>query len=179
MKTGYYKNNPNLDFDSLANDFIREFDELKGDQFNFTFSANDMLHGFCDIFAEILAKEFNPDYKVYSLLSSSDGYLVHCYCMFFDNDKKYYVDIRGITDDFEEFISEFSDFIETEDEQELLNAELIVPWNFNLAKQNRDYMMGTTFEKELVKISKEIINSQKDFYNPEQLKEQEEIEVER
>ena len=172
MNTGYYFCNDELDFTGLEDKFLTRFSVKNGDEFDFTFSANDMLHGFCDIFAEVLAEEFNPNYQVYSLLDPSDGYLTHCYCVMFDGYKKYYADVRGITDDFNEFISEFADFVDTEDEQELLNAGLIVPYNFNMAEHNRDYMQGTSFEKKIVELSKQIIMRQKNYYDPAQIKEE-------
>ncbi len=170
MHTGYYEDNSKLDFCPLENEFLTKFSVKNGDEFDFTFSANDMLHGFCDIFAEVLAKKFNPNYQVYSLLDPSDGYLTHCYCMLSDSDKKYYIDVRGITDNFNEFISEFADFVDTKDEQELSNAGLIVPYNFNMAEHNRDYMQGTNFEKKIVELSKQIISHQEEFYNPSSIK---------
>lgn len=158
MHTGFYVNNEQLDFSVLEYKYQKEFSTATGDAFDFSFSACDMLHGFCDIFAEALHKECGAEYKIYSLLDSEDRRLTHCYCMTFQNGKRYYADIRGITDSWEEFLSEFADFVDTEDEQELLNEGLIVPYNINMINQDRDYLNGTDFEKKMMEISLQIVH---------------------
>lgn len=63
------------------------------------------LHGCCDYFAEALSQVFG--YEVDSLRNNRG--LIHAYCIFCENEITYYIDARGITDDYEEFIQEFSE----------------------------------------------------------------------
>lgn len=63
------------------------------------------LHGHCDEFAETLSERFG--YEIHSLWNSDEDSLIHAYCFKFMNDKAYYIDARGITDNWDEFIEEF------------------------------------------------------------------------
>ena len=77
------------------------------------FDAQVYLHGLCDVFAKELQNKFG--YKAMEV-DDEDGYLVHAFCVVKrKNDwKTYYIDVRGITADSEEFFSEFEDFIDIE-----------------------------------------------------------------
>lgn len=76
-----------------------------------TFDANTFLHGVCDIFAYALAKLFN--YTIYQVVDDN-GYIVHAFCIYRKNNTNLYIDARGITSDYDDFISDFEDFFEDE-----------------------------------------------------------------
>lgn len=63
-------------------------------------NAYSFLHGFCDTFAKALHDKYNYDIQI---ITDKDNNLIHAYCVK-DN---FYIDIRGIIDDFEIFIQEF------------------------------------------------------------------------
>lgn len=80
------------------------------------YCIGEMLHGHCDIFAIQLGrvlKEKNIPFQ-YCILSSEDEGLIHCFLYVCDenihNNTELAIDVRGITDDFEEFFDEFADF---------------------------------------------------------------------
>lgn len=67
--------------------------------------ADMFLHGYCDIFANILHKVYG--YEMMALFD--DGALVHAFCVSDIGGIPVYIDVRGITADAAEFFSEFGD----------------------------------------------------------------------
>lgn len=63
------------------------------------------LHGSCDIFAEQLRK-ICTDYDIYKI-EDKDGIHVHWYAQTVYKDMPLYIDVRGATSSFDEFLSEF------------------------------------------------------------------------
>lgn len=67
------------------------------------------LHGYCDIFAYRLRDLFG--YQICNEYEDENcEHLIHSYCKFNYEGKDYYIDIRGITDDYDEFRNEFADW---------------------------------------------------------------------
>ncbi len=65
------------------------------------------LHGSCNIFAQHLNETYG--YRV-EMLYEEPGQLIHAYCTYKSSSgKTYYIDVRGITDSFEELVQEFID----------------------------------------------------------------------
>ena len=64
------------------------------------------LHGECDIFARYLSDKYG---YMMSALYEEPNQLIHAYCTNEVNGVVYYIDVRGITDNWEEFIREFYD----------------------------------------------------------------------
>ena len=64
--------------------------------------AADFLMGYCHIFAFALHKRFG--YDVYSFSNNS---FVHWCCISEKNNNNFYIDVRGITDDYLEFLDFF------------------------------------------------------------------------
>lgn len=99
-----------LDKESL----IREL----GEQIDFGFLGNepkcknfgpdDFLHGYCDIFACMLHDKYG--YPIEKIIDE-DGLLIHAYCVCKQYNRTLYMDIRGATDNWEEFLEEFDDFM--------------------------------------------------------------------
>ena len=72
----------------------------------------DFLHGYCHIFALALHNQFH--YPIY-VIKNSNNEIVHFYCKDIFKDKPIYIDVRGITNDFDTFANEFEDFINKQD----------------------------------------------------------------
>lgn len=62
------------------------------------------LHGCCDLFAKRLNQVYG--YQIYSIYNNEDE-LIHAFCICEVNDIVFYIDIRGFTNNFTEFINEF------------------------------------------------------------------------
>ena len=67
-----------------------------------------ILHGYCDICADILHKQFGYPMEY---IIDENGDLVHAYCYTKVDGEKHYIDVRGITTDYQSFLSDFEDFI--------------------------------------------------------------------
>lgn len=72
------------------------------------YDASVFLHGFCDIFAELLSQKYG--YSIKKLLDEEDE-LVHVFCTTDISGKRYYIDARGITDEPQDVMLEFEDFV--------------------------------------------------------------------
>lgn len=111
------------------NGFYEELDELQkdgADDFGFLenicisvcdihgnqLSTYDLLHGYCTTFATLLHKKYG--YTVYKIEKKNGDY-IHCFCTAIWNGITYYIDVRGITNNYDEFISEFEDFVSKEE----------------------------------------------------------------
>lgn len=68
------------------------------------YSAEFFLHGICHIFAYDLHRKFG--YDILELKNKSGG-MTHWCCVSDYNDKKLYIDVRGATTDYNEFLEEF------------------------------------------------------------------------
>ena len=83
------------------------------DTINPYLDAQIFLRGSCDLFALALNKEFG--FKPYAFVppDNKDG-LIHCFCVSSYLGRPAYVDVRGVTTDFEELISPFEELREFE-----------------------------------------------------------------
>ena len=68
--------------------------------------AQIFLRGSCDLFAFALNKEFGFKPYAFVPLDNKDG-LIHCFCVSSYLGRPAYVDVRGVTTDFEELIFPF------------------------------------------------------------------------
>ena len=71
-------------------------------------TAEIFLHGSCDIFALALYEEFGFKPFAFVPLDKKDG-LIHCFCVSTYLGMPAYVDVRGVTTDFEELICPFTE----------------------------------------------------------------------
>lgn len=70
--------------------------------------AQIFLCGSCDLFALALNKEFG--FKAYAFTPANHrDILIHCFCVSTYLERPAYVDVRGVTTDFEELIAPFED----------------------------------------------------------------------
>ena len=104
------------------NGFYIKLDELNEEfedyDFDFSFLENEIsykritpdwfLHGNCDIFACYLHEKYG--YEIKAIYEYDSNQLIHVYCTAEINNKTVYIDVRGITDDWNEFITEYDDW---------------------------------------------------------------------
>lgn len=90
--------------------------ELLDEAFHFRYkdriwTGGCFLHGLCDVFAAALYNVFK-----YQTVKITDGHgkLIHAFCRAEQNGRPIYIDARGITSSYEDFISPFADFAEDE-----------------------------------------------------------------
>lgn len=69
--------------------------------------AEVFLHGSCNLFALALHEEFK--YEVYEIRDSK-GIMVHVFCRAIYRNRIVYIDVRGVTTDFVECVSEFRNY---------------------------------------------------------------------
>ncbi|MBP3556065.1 MAG: hypothetical protein IJY37_02110 [Clostridia bacterium] len=112
------------------------------------FDAQIFLFGSCDLFALALNREYG--FKAYAFVSKNQTTIIHCFCVSTYLGMPAYVDVRGVTTDFEELISPFSelrgfefqlvpfDLTETEKLEEE-NAEIGFEFAQNIIKKYHSY----------------------------------------
>lgn len=85
----------------------------KPDDLDFPYdSARSLLCGSCHHFALSLQKQLN--YKAYIIEETNDKEAFHAFCQIYRNGKWFYVDARGITSSFDEFMDVASKFVRDE-----------------------------------------------------------------
>lgn len=76
-------------------------------------TAYDYLHGRCNIFAELMSQKYGYDAFV---IEDWEGKMIHCYnTATLPNGQTAFIDARGITTDYVEFISEFEDWVDIDE----------------------------------------------------------------
>lgn len=74
-------------------------------------NAYDFLHGYCNEFAYMLNEKYG--YPIYEIVDHT-GTLIHSFARLDQNNIHYFIDVRGITTDYHEFISEFENWTDEE-----------------------------------------------------------------
>lgn len=87
----------------------------------------EFLHGYCDVFAYRLREKFGYDI-CFDYEDEDCSQLIHAYCTVTVGNKTYWIDCRGITDDYEEFIEEFADW------DCFGNMDSSIPWFIDQSK---------------------------------------------
>lgn len=116
IRTGYWAN---VDLDEPDFTFLQGI--MLTSELTMPIHLDDYLHGVCSVAALALHDIFG--YQILSLYDVSEARgsgieskysgsfpIIHDFC--FDPKHDIYIDVRGICSDFDEFISEFDDFIE-------------------------------------------------------------------
>ncbi len=107
IRQGEIDKDEELGFDFLENEFFSKRNGELCKLNNKELSANDFLHGYCDVFAYYLHLKYN--YRIVNIFDDEGG-LIHSFCV----DKKgFLVDVRGKTKDIEVFFEPYSDWITT------------------------------------------------------------------
>ena len=96
--------------DKRRNGYSGDFKFLNSDEFVLVgeskFFVGDFLHGWCDAFAFLLHDEFGWDVEE---IVDEGGLLVHAYCVRYDDGVPVFIDVRGETTNFYDFVYEFWD----------------------------------------------------------------------
>lgn len=101
--TGFYnKKDITKALRSIAAGDFEELREIKTDEECPYTDASNFLCGSCTLFALALHNRF--DYVVYEIVRKGNS-LAHAFCQADYGDKKIYIDVRGITSDFTEFMT--------------------------------------------------------------------------
>ena len=146
---GYYPqifNNPN-NSDCL----MEEFEDSPESAYSF-------LHGYCSFFALALAKKFKYEIHVLWVKEELTSYFCHAYCSFVYHGDTFFVDIRGITNDFNEMLEEFE--ITTKD----IDKERSFICDEELLEKSDYYTVGFNSE-ELVNAAMSFISNNPSFYS--------------
>lgn len=104
-RTGFY-----LKHDQLSEDcgFVFLEDEASCNKI----TPDWFLHGNCDIFACYLHEKYG--YGMKAIYDCDSDELIHVYCTAEINNETVYIDVRGITNNWDEFIEEFDDWYSDE-----------------------------------------------------------------
>lgn len=121
---GFYNDD---DFEkTLFNIDYRDFGEIPEDDDMFPYdSAHQLLCGACNLFALTLQKVFN--YNAY-IIEQKDRRGFHAFCQIYKNKKWYYIDARGITTSFDEFMDIAKRFVSDEFIIRPVNSSDIDEW---------------------------------------------------
>lgn len=141
MHNGFYE-----ELDVLKKDIGDEcdFGFLENEEIKNHFNAYDFLHGFCDVFAIVLNNLFSYDMEC---IMNEDG-LVHAYCKKEINGRTFFIDVRGVTDNYGEFIEEFGDFLDYIDipSYPICGTKIMD----KLISKNENFLKYENFAKELI-----------------------------
>lgn len=110
---------------TLWNIIYTEFFEYPNDEEFPYISAHALLRGACNIFGLALNKVLN--YNIY-IIQGNDKKGFHVFGQFYKNRKWYYVDARGITSSFDEFMLVAREFISDEYTIRQVTEEDIQDW---------------------------------------------------
>ena len=121
---GFYNDK---DFEeSLWNIDYNDFGEVPEDDDMFPYdSAHQLLCGACNLFALALQKEFN--YNMY-IIKERKNTGFHVFCQVYKNKRWHYIDARGITTSFDEFMDIAGRFVKEEFTIRLVNSRDIKEW---------------------------------------------------
>ena len=110
------------------------------DAYDFKFGPYNYLHGLCDAFAQALHEKYGyPLQYVISHESEDDPVeLIHAYCVVERDGKAFYVDIRGVIDDYDEFIEEFGIELDGDYTYTCDSIEPLLEYSF---AENSEYMV--------------------------------------
>ena len=114
-------------------------------------TAYDLLHGYCNIFAKAVNREFG--YRMFRI-TDEFGTLVHCYARAEEAGQPVYIDARGKTSDYGEFISEFEDW--TTEEDSLANTEEVDP--------EKVYVPRISYSEAAYELSLDLLNKLRSQY---------------
>lgn len=106
------------------------------------FSMHQFLMGSCDIFAKTLHEIFG-----YKTFIRKKGSSLHCFCKSQSNNEIFYIDARGVTNSFWDFIVAFPDLLSAKDVPIEITDELEADWN----SENKYYHVGIEIAKEFIK----------------------------
>ncbi len=112
------------------------------------------LHGYCDMFALALHERYG--YRIERIISPEKHNLIHAYCTAPAPDgTTLFIDCRGITDNWGEFIGEFKDWLEC---KKISNYPLLGTEYDGSCPYDED-------ERKMLKTARELIEDYKEYYD--------------
>lgn len=121
---GFYRDDDPLNV--LEHTYYSDFFELPDDdEFPYD-TARPLLCGSCHLFALSLNKVLG--YTPF-IIEGTNGGGFHCFCQLYRNNRWFYVDARGITSSFSEFMDEAKTFVSKEYIIRQVTSEDIEEWN--------------------------------------------------
>lgn len=133
-------------FDIKYTDFAEAPDD---DEFPYD-TAHELLCGSCHHFALSLKKVLG--YEPY-IIERKKGIGFHAFCQIYKNKKWYYVDARGITSSFDEFMDIVKQFVSGEYIIRSVNADDIAEWE-----------KDSNYDEEAYAFAEAVINKYKECY---------------
>lgn len=101
----------------------------KPDDVNFAYDdAHPLLRGSCHLFALSLSKVLG--YSPY-LIETKDGMHFHAFCQAYSKNRHYYIDARGVTTSFDEFMDVAEDFVTGEFNIREIDSQDIERWKID------------------------------------------------
>ena len=132
---------------SLAEILYDDFFELPDDDL-FPYSmAYPLLCGSCHIFAEALQKKLG--YNLY-VIESIDKKSFHAFCQVYADNRLYYVDARGMTSSFNEFMDAAKQFVHGEYTIRPVSTNEVAEW-----KSDDYYEEASSFAESIIEKYKE------------------------
>lgn len=109
MHTHYYVNRDKIEEENHRDGIITDFYFMENDLLSDDISSYHFLHGMCDVFARYMAHTYGLRQEA---ILDDEGRLIHAYCMAqTPTGTTLFLDVRGWTDDYDEFLSEFDDWL--------------------------------------------------------------------
>lgn len=132
------------------------FDGIKRE---YIINAYNFLHGYCNEFAYMLNEKYG--YPVFEI-KDEKGKLVHSFTRLVKDNVYYFIDIRGITTDYHEFISEFEDWID--EETSIENTFLVDLSKEEVRKEQQPSKVNRQFIEELFSDYGDYYNSLSQYF---------------
>lgn len=105
INKGYYSRGNLLCKSELETVKIEDFPEIEiydPDETCPYVDAHDFLMGSCQLFAVELNRKFG--YPIYAIILK--GQMIHCFCQVRRDETTYYIDVRGVTNNYSDFLLE-------------------------------------------------------------------------
>lgn len=161
MRNGFYTELDALKrkcMDSKFEDAGWDFLENKCN--NGSISAYSFLHGLCWVFALVLNEIYG--YRIVAFHDPNDGSLIHAYCETKIDRRTLYVDVRGCTDNYKEFMEDFDDWIDYDMEGNPVGKIKTFATVKKALKKSPGYMQK--IDKKHIKAAKNIIKKYRGYY---------------
>ena len=111
----------------LRNIYYTDFFEKPDDKFFLYVDAHQLLRGSCHLFALSLSKILG--YSPYLIEDKSGGF--HAFCQVYKNNQLFYIDARGVTTSFDEFMDVAGEFVVGEFCVRRISGQEIEEWESN------------------------------------------------
>lgn len=147
ISKGFYTSNKDNIIESLLEIHSNKPAASINDEEYVYYDAEGFLHGYCHIFAYALYQKFG--YEIYEISNSSES-VIHWCCISKYDGIDVYIDVRGITSNFNEFLNEFQPDIGAKPKMKIID---------DIEKYNDEWI------QELLDFANELIDRYYDYYS--------------